>query len=235
MNRRMPMLRQGCEMRSTKFRSRGFTLLELLVVMALLSLLMLAMASVMRTSAQTELRVDARLQRVDDLRVAGGFLRSVMERISAQKMEGIAAVGSSPYFFRGAPEDMWWVGVMPARYGAGGRHHFRLGLAGTGQGGQALMLQFMPWTDASAQPDWALAESATLLTGVTGISFQYEDNAEEVSAWGAPWAATDRLPGRVMISLQTAAGVWPPLIIPLRALPGSDQRSSGSTFGGGRR
>lgn len=51
----------------------GFTLVELLVTMALLSMLMLGMASALRTMAQTEERVDARLARADELRVATGF------------------------------------------------------------------------------------------------------------------------------------------------------------------
>ena len=41
-------------------RARGFTLLELLVVMSLLSLVMLGMGSALRSTAQVEQRVDAR-------------------------------------------------------------------------------------------------------------------------------------------------------------------------------
>ncbi len=63
-------------------RGRGFTLVELLVVISLLSLVMLAMASALRTTAQTEERVDARLRKVDDLRTTDGFLRSVLGRVS---------------------------------------------------------------------------------------------------------------------------------------------------------
>ena len=59
----------------------GFTLIEVLVVISLLSLLMLAMGSALRTTAQTEERVDQRLQRTDEIRVASGFLRSVLGRV----------------------------------------------------------------------------------------------------------------------------------------------------------
>jgi general secretion pathway protein J len=35
-----------------------------------------------------------------------------------------------------------------------------------------------------------------------------------------------------MISVKTAAGPWPDLVVALRVLPASDPRSSGAVFGG---
>ena len=208
--------------------SRGFTLVELIVVLVLLSLVTLTLASVMRTAAQTEERVDARLERIDDLRIASDFIRAVLGRVSAQKRVGILEPGGSQYYFVGAASEVQWVGVMPARYGAGGRYHFRLGVADGG----VLTLQFVPWTDASTPPDWSVAQNATLLSGVTGLALRYEDAAVEPPDWSPQWTLIDRLPNRVAISVQTATGPWPDIIIPLRILPGSDPRSSGPVFGG---
>ena len=59
----------------------GFTLVEVLVVLSLLSLVMLAMGSALRTTAQTEERVDQRLQRADEMRVTTGFLRYILGRV----------------------------------------------------------------------------------------------------------------------------------------------------------
>src|SRR5256885_9315800 len=65
-------------------RQKGFTLVELLVVMALLSLLMLGLASAMSTVSQTQERVDARLDRMDHQRVSIGFLRTVLGQRSEE-------------------------------------------------------------------------------------------------------------------------------------------------------
>ena len=73
---------------NTLRRQRGFTLIEVLVVMTLLSLVVLALGSALRTTAQTEERVDQRLARNDDVRVVTGFLQSVLGRISGQKRQG---------------------------------------------------------------------------------------------------------------------------------------------------
>ena len=55
--------------------SGGFTLVEMLVALTLMSLVMLGMASAIRTMAQTEERIDVRVDRADEMRVASGFIR----------------------------------------------------------------------------------------------------------------------------------------------------------------
>ncbi|KQR41395.1 prepilin-type N-terminal cleavage/methylation domain-containing protein [Acidovorax sp. Leaf160] len=220
--------------RAPRRRGHGFTLVELLVVISLLSLIMLALGSALRTAAQTETRVDARLQRSDDLRVAQTFLRSVLERVSGQKVAGLVEAGASQFFFLGQPQQMAWVGVMPGRYGVGGRYHFRLGVVDAADSGGALVLQYTPWVDAATPPNWAVAESYTLTTGVTGLAMQYEDARYEPPAWSAAWKEVDELPQRVVVSVQTEEGAWPELVVPLRVMPASDPRSSRPTFGGSR-
>lgn len=86
----------------------GFTLVELLVVITLLSLVMLALGSALRTTAQTEERVDRRMLRTDELRVANGFLRSVLGRVSLQKRAAVVSIDESPYFLSGCPRR--WLG-----------------------------------------------------------------------------------------------------------------------------
>ena len=58
--------------------AKGFTLVELLVSMALLSMVMVGMLSVMRSMAQAQDRVEHRLDDSDDLRVATAFIDNVM-------------------------------------------------------------------------------------------------------------------------------------------------------------
>lgn len=227
----MNLVRRANALPARLQRQTGFTLLEVLVVISLLSLIMLALGSALRTAAQTEERVDLRLQRVDELRVAQNFLRSVLERISSRKITAQVPLGASQFFFAGGPQELSWVGVMPARYGAGGRYHFRLGLADRASTG-ALVLQYTPWVDSSTLPNWGGAESYTLATGVTALALQYEDARTEPPTWTPAWTEIDALPQRVGIFIETAAGSWPDLVVVLRTLPASDARSSEATFGG---
>lgn len=211
-------------------RHAGFTLLEVLVTMALLSLLMLGMASALRTMAQTEERVDARLARTDDFRVATGFVRSILGQVSVRKTAAPLKEGVSPYLFSGTPDAVSWVGIMPARYGAGGRTFFRLGLEPV-DGDTALVVRFLPWADVNAFPDWAGAESRVLVRGVTALAFFYEDARQPVPAWLPAWQRVDFLPDRLRIDLQTHSGPWPLWIVAMRALPASERGSGRFTMG----
>jgi general secretion pathway protein J len=212
---------------------QGFTLVELLVVMALLSLVVLAMGSALRTAAQTEERVDVRLLRSDEMRVANEFLHSVLGRISARKSATLQSVGDSVFLFKGGERDLEWVGIMPARHGVGGRYHFRLGLEDRGGVG-ALILRFAPWTDDAIPPDWTNASTTVLAGQVRGMALQYQDIMTEPPVWTPQWDHPKRLPSRVMLSLQTASGPWPDIVVAMRVAPLSDPLSSGAVFGGSR-
>lgn len=199
-------------------RSSGFTLLEILVVMALLSVVMLAMGAALRTIAQTETRIDSRLARADEFRVAVSFMRTTLGRVSARKSNTPLQAGASPYMFAAAANTVAWVGVMPARFGAGGRYFFRLGLESVG-GETALMIRFVPWVDGPAFPDWSRAESRALVTGATAFDIRYADDRANPSQWLPNWPHVDRLPQRMELMVRTTAGMWPALVVPLRVQP----------------
>lgn len=225
--------KRSAPLRQRKTSSGGFTLMEVLVVMSLLSLVMLAMGSALRTTAQTEERVDQRLQRTDEMRVADGFLRGILGRVAARKVAMPVEPGASQFIFSGQAHQITWVGVMPARYGAGGRHHLRLQVQDTAAAQQALVLQYTPWLDDALPPDWSQADSHVLVRGVTAFAMQFEDALPEPPVWTPQWALADRLPQRVLLSVQTDAGDWPAIVVALRLLPGSSpDMSKGAVFGG---
>ena len=212
--------------------AKGFTLLELLVVMSLMSLLILAMASALRTTSQTSERVDAALTRSDDLRIVSGFLRSAVGRISMQRRGHPLKEGANQYFFEGQESQLTWAGVMPAGYAAGGRSLMRLRQEMTDQGSPALVLEYLPWAGAAVEPDWSQAVGHVLLHGVTQLQIFYQDARQEPPVWSPQWTPVDQVPQRVRIVLSTDRGPLPDLIVTRRPRPASDPRSRGAVFGG---
>lgn len=210
---------------------RGFTLVEMLVTLVLLSLIMLGLAGAMGTMGRTEESIDNRLSWMDKARSGEGFLRSVLSRISAKKVQALQQTGSSSYFFTGEAQSMSWVGVMPARYGVGGRYHFRLAM-GQYQGEPAIVLSYTPWIDVQTMPDWAAAESYPIFTHATSLSLQYQDGNTDPPAWQAAWSAPDALPQAVQVTIASDQGVLPPLVAQLRVLPAGDPQGGGSSIGG---
>ena len=209
---------------------RGFTLVEILVAMTLLSIVMLALGASMRTIAQTESRVDDRLQRADQMRVAQGFLASTLGRVSPRKSEVSTRAGASLYLLVASSDVMMWVGVMPARYGSGGRHFFRLGLEPSGTS-SALVIRFLPWTGTAAFPDWSRAPFRVLVPDVSMMTMEYSDDKDGDLSWLADWPYPDRIPGGIRISLATSSGDWPFLTFPLRLMPAGDRGRGGFSLG----
>lgn len=211
-------------------RVAGFTLVEILVVMTLMSVIMLALGAAMRTMAQTEERVDQRLHRADEMRVATNFLSSTLGRISARKSQAPTQVGSSLALFSATPGAVMWIGVMPARYGAGGRYFFHLALERQGEKSN-LVIRFTPWTGAAVFPNWAAAESRVMVSDVTRLSLEYALSDGSGLAWQSDWTDPQVLPGRIRISLRTAVAEWPQITIALRQLPAGDNGRGGFSLG----
>lgn len=244
----MPRATSPCAARSWPgARARqGFTLIEVLVVLALLTLVMLALGSALHSVAQTQQRVDQRLARAEELRVAAAFIEATLGRVSGRRLAASAtpAAGSSKFYFAGAPDALAWVGVMPARHGAGGRYFFRLAAETPADGsGPALVLRFAPWQEAAAFPDWQTADSRVLVRDLESLAIHYQGQrgqsgqpaaAGAQDEWLAQWSEPERLPERALLELRSAGAQWPPLVVALRQLPLSDTRTVLFSLGGGR-
>ena len=98
-------------------RQRGFTLMEVLIAMALLSLLMLALGSTLYSAAQTEERVDARVQSAEDLRLAARFLQEALSQASLRPVrQGNERLRP---FFSGQAQAVEWVGPRATAWAGG--------------------------------------------------------------------------------------------------------------------
>jgi len=213
---------------------RGFTLVEMLVVIVLLSLIMLAIVSSLRSVAQGSERASAHFERLDDKRITGNFLRGVLARVSARRVTSPERSGP---LFEGAPDHVAWVGVMPARYGAGGRTFFRLAIEPQQQG-SALVLRYLPWSDQPRFPDWQQAAVQVLVPGAQGLALRYRDarQPDESLAWSESWSPVDDLPAALALVVTGEAGkLLQTMEFPVWSLPRSDPRQSGDTTstGGG--
>ncbi len=237
-----------------KRSARGFTLVEILVAMSLLSLVMLGMASAMRTMADTESRVDIRLARTDKVRTIERFLLQVLGRVSYQRASSLnraaapaagSVQGGDVLRFEAGADSIAWVGIMPARPGMGGRYFFRLAAEPSGQG-QDLVLRHLPWSPEQADlfPDWNSAESETIVRNLASFSVEAQSDrapaaaaqAAWTSAWQTGWPVATALPERLRLRIADETGEWPLLIVPVRTTAISDRNASGGfVIGGGAR
>ena len=206
---------------SKRARARGMTLVEVVVAMAVLSLIVLVLGTSLRGIAQSAQRIDERVDGVDEMRVAVAFLREVFGRVVESPP---AQPGQRPPF-TATPQEVVWVGVMPARFGAAGRHHFKLALEPAADGAPALVLRYAPWLDAAKAPDWPQADARVLVHHVERLQLGY--GGEGMGAgWQPAWTDTEQLPPRLRLDLATSALAWPPIVVPVRV-----QSASGGAGG----
>jgi len=203
----------------------------MLVSIVLLSMVAVGMASVMRSMAQAQDRVEHRLDQSDEIRVATDFVESVLGRVSTRRAPRLLKEGESPYLFLARPQELIWVGVLPPRFGMGGRHYFRLALE-AGQSGPALTLRFLPWDGAAAMPNWESAQMYEIANAITTFSLSYEDTWQPMPQWVNAWQRVDNVPARIRIDLATESGPWPLWIVAMRPLPASQPGTSRFTTGG---
>lgn len=227
--------------RSISLRHQGFTLLELLVVMTLLSVLMIGMISAMRTMAQTETRIDQRFERLDDLRTSHAFLALTLGRLSGIRTDAPGAPGKTVSAFSATADTLTWIGTLPARPNIGGCHYFQLAVEHAGAD-NALVLKLAPCNVDKTPPDWSMAERHLLISRIAKLSIEAQGlptpSHEKISIWPTGWQAGwpigDLLPEQLRLTLQDASQTelvqW---TFPVRALPQNDDTIHMVSAGGG--
>lgn len=194
-------------------RPHGFTLVEVVIALALTSLLLTGALAALRGFGQTGSRLDALSRSTDDMRLVAGFLHHALENASAREPEAHDARQS---WFQGDSEDLAWLGLLPPRHGVGGLTHLRLehGLHGSRQ---ALMLHMAPFRDDTPEPHWEAFEPRVVLDDVDRVVFSYR--APGAAVWRPNWSGAEGLPGELRIELMVSGQHWPPLFVsPVNAL-----------------
>lgn len=222
----------------SRFHVQGFTLVELLVVMSMLSLVMLGLGSGMRTMVKAESSIEQRLSALDELRVARQFVLQIATQVSArtvQRADGSALV------FEAFPDSLSWIGVMPVRPGVGGLHQFRLTVEPYEDSAAALVLRYRPWVVDSNPMEWSGAQRRVLIKQASDFQVEAQGLPPKgrqhpvawPMGWQQGWPVPDRLPEQVRLSFVDALGQRQPWVIQLHATVQTDDSLTTVTVGGG--
>lgn len=209
-------------------RARGFTLVEVVIAVALVSLIMLALVAALRTFGVSATRLEEISLRADSVRLVERFLRGAISGASPRLHVRSEDLGAEPWF-RGASTEMVWVGPVPPRNGAGGLYHLRLSLSGDVS--QRLVLQMLPFAGDDAEPDWSTAPEMVLLEPVGRFSVAYQRLGRR--DWSDAWADPAVLPARVRLSVSSGGTPWPDLVFRVLVAQPGDQVAQ-ENAGGGR-
>lgn len=190
-------------------KSCGFTLVEVIISLTLVSLIMLGLIGALSTFADAGARLDRRSVLLDEFRVVPRFLEGVIGSASSRARP--PGVGSAQWFI-GASERLSWLGTMPARHGAGGLTHFMLSTEPRGRQ-LALVLRMAPFVDDATDPEWEDAQPEVVVDGLSAVAFAYRALDEE--EWVGDWQERPGLPGWVAVSMSSSGEYWPFMVFRL--------------------
>jgi general secretion pathway protein J len=189
-------------------RAAGFTLVELLVVLAIFGLMAVLLSGGFHTLVQVVGGGQHRLDRSADLVLTGNFLhRVVADARPLPDGDGVA--------FDGAPDAMRFVGPPPVRLAQGGFHAERLAVEDR-RGGRQLVFRAEPIGGEHGS-------RSVLLDGVAAIRFAYFGKLVpgERADWHERWPGRAGLPALIRLSVTFADGsAVPDLVVAPRPAEG---------------
>lgn len=219
-------------------RGSGFTLVELLIALAMVGLITLLLFSALRIGSRAWDAVDLVAERTGALRLARDFLQGAL---SQARPANLIYDGESVSVFAGDAERIELVTPLAERVGVPGLYILRLSLEDSGDRRDLVLTRWLihpevlEGTDAipaweplreggaprsSALPlDQDAAAGAygrtLLLEGVDVFAIQYFGRleGEEEPAWREDWIDQATLPLLVRVRLMTVDQAWPDLIV----------------------
>jgi len=205
----------------------GFTLLELLVALALLGLLATMSLGGLRLGARTWETVTARSEETGRALMVRAFLSR--ELAQAMPLTLPAPGGSDRLAYDGETDSLTFVSPLASHFGLGGAQRLRLAVLdgeGAPEDGKRLVLlrrAFYPDDEFSAD-DGQRDEVHLLLDGIAEAAFSYRAAGDE-SGWADTWREQEELPGLIRLDItfrDTAAGDWPSLVAVRRVTADAD-------------
>jgi general secretion pathway protein J len=206
-------------MAARRDRLAGFTLIEALIGIVVLSVMFSLLMSALFAMTKSARGGEHRIQHADSARLVMDFLRRHLEQATplTERVER-----ESYALFFGEREAMRFVGHLPAHRGGGGLQYLHLTVEAAAAG-HVLVLYHRsarvetPLSSSTLPDEW---QRTVLLEGVDRIRFSYfgGDDDETRPGWSDAWpGAQDSLPALVKVELEYADGrSWPPLVVAVR-------------------
>lgn len=192
---------------------RGFTLVEMMIALVVLSLISLGTLSAMRTMATTQERLTATTDRVDELRQVSQFLRASLRQAQVPPHSGFGgtwAASTGGGLTLAQHHELVWLAPFDAAGGASGLNYLRVYADG-----DSLRIQFQPHREEFDQASWSGLEAGEMLVR----------NLEEFAVYyrlvsNGPWVEEiieedmmDGLPAAIRLVVKSRGRYWPEIVV----------------------
>ena len=196
---------------------RGFTLIEILIAMTLLSIMVLLLFSSLKMAADSWNAGERRTLDVNKKAVVYQFFKQRLTTIRpllspSNQLTNAAGTAQQPLFL-GSPQSVRFVAPLPYSSGRKGLQIFEVGL--NPENTSVLMVALSPYQQLNAVEP----ERTILLTHIKAFLFSYFGQIDQNSpaTWQNSWVGSVLLPKLIKVSiLLDDDSFWPDMIIPVK-------------------
>lgn len=197
--------------RNRSRRSRGFTLLEMLIALGVLGLLAVLLSGGVSFGARAWEAQTRRIDAQGEIDMVQSLLRTMLRSAQAVPMEGSAGAGGGPVLV-GAANRIVFTAELPQAFAEGGLQEIVLRVSTDGR-------LILAWRPNERPPDGERPpyRESELLRQVVGLEVAYFAKPVEnkPGGWQTAWTQPGVLPGLIRLRVRLAAGdrrVWPDLL-----------------------
>ena len=190
-------------------QARGFTLVEIIIALALTALILASLSAALYGLSQGFSHATERSARTDTLNRVSLALHQAIEQARYIETPGQGATFRS---LLGTAESLDWLAYLPESSPQGGLHHWHL----EPQDGE-LLLTLTPWIEPNPQAENqeppASLPPHQIISDLSAFKLSYQN--AKTGEWADQWDGL-LLPARIRLDIATqASGTWPPIIVRL--------------------
>ena len=194
----------------------GFTLIEVLIAMTLLSVMVVLLFSSLKVAAESWNRGENKITEVNKKAVVYQFFKRHLTAIRP-----LPALDEQNYeaglqqVFQGFSQSLKFAGVLPASSARKGVQVFDLALDPAET--SILRVKLSPYRLVEGESK--VEEPVVLLEHIKQLQFSYFGKTEEADElrWRDEWTIADRLPSLIKVSISLEDGsYWPDMVFPVK-------------------
>lgn len=195
---------------------KGFTLVEILVAMTILSLILILLFNTLFTTNRSWQATERIISKNDELRLVGDFLRRQLSQTTP--LVGLKQ-RKQQLIFEGKTNELRFTSVLPSHRGGGGVQIITLKMNNEDEKNQLNLFYEYANPDYSPFDEKENIQSVNLLENISDIELTYfgADKINEEPTWRDEWENKDHLPLLINLKVRAFDEVqnWPELKIPL--------------------
>lgn len=203
------------DIESRRTRTPGFTLLELLVALLLLSLIFLLLTSGLQFGTKIW-NSGEEPGNISEVVTVQQLLRRVLSEARPLMLESTPTV-SRHIFFVGTENSVRFIAPMPGHLGVGGLYEVAIYLTDGGETGNRLEMSWRLFGQATGSAGAPEERRTVLVDKVANIQFAYFGyrGQQEPARWYNDWQGLQLLPIeiRMHVTFSEGSSVWPDLVV----------------------